>query len=126
MARPRTATNILDARGAFRQNPQRKRDGEPKPKSAFRKSAPAHLTPEQKAVWKEIVKQIPAGVLTGSDHAVVEIVVVLYALFRELGAAMPAAQLTRMASLMGRLGLDPSGRASLVVPKEKDTGFDDV
>lgn len=126
MARPRTATNILDARGAFRQNPQRARPDEPKPKTPFRKSPPAHLEPAQRAVWKELVKQIPAGVLTGADAAVVEVVAVLFAQFRELGAFMPAAQLTRMCALMGRLGLDPSGRASLVVPTEKANPFADL
>lgn len=126
MARPRTATNILDARGAFQKDPQRKRPDEPKPKTKFRKNAPAHLTAEQRSVWKELVRQIPAGVLTGADAAVVEITVVLFAQFRELGACMPAAQLTRMCALMGRLGLDPSGRASLVVPVEKANPFADL
>ena len=126
MARPRTATNILDARGAFQKDPQRKRPNEPKSTIAFRASAPAHLTAEQCAVWAELVTQIPAGVLTGSDAAVVEITAVLFAQFRELGADMPAGHLTRMCALMGQLGLSPSGRASLVVPVEKVNPFDDV
>jgi len=126
MARPRTATNILDARGAFKKNPNRKRTGEPTVDRPFRKSAPRQLTDEQKICWKEIVKACPAGVLTAADHLIVEVVAVLLAEFRRSGAEMSAAHLNRMTTQMGRLGLDPSGRASLTVDRPKANEFDDV
>jgi len=128
MGRPKTATNILDARGAFKKNPDRARPKEPKPKGKFRKTPPTHLTDLQKTCWKEIVKQVPPGVLTEADQVTFEIIVILFAEFRLKGAKMSAAHLTRMTAMMGRIGLDPAGRAGLVVDtgdKPNNTGFDD-
>lgn len=124
MARPRTATNILEMKGAFTKNPQRARKSEPKGKGTFRKTAPPHLNEEQKAVWREVVRLVPAGVLTGSDQVVVEIAAVLLEEFRRAGEDMHAARLTRLCALLGRLGLDPSGRASLAIEKPREDPFE--
>ena len=110
MGRPKTASNILDARGAFKKNPDRARPNEPKPKPKFRKTPPKHLTDLRKVCWKEIVKQVPAGVLTNADETTMAIISVLFAEFRTKGANMSAAHLTRMQAIMGRIGLDPAGR----------------
>ena len=126
MGRPRTASNILEARGRFAHDPQRRRPNEPKPKGKFPKKAPAHLAPDEIECWKQLAKTVPAGVLTAADILAVEVTAVLLAEFRRSGAEMSAAHLTRMTTLMGRLGLDPSGRASLVVETPKTNKFDQV
>ena len=82
MARPRTATNILEARGAFKANPARKRPSEPKVKEPFPTRPPARLAAEVRATWREIVKAVPAGVLTAADAIVVEMVAELLTEFR--------------------------------------------
>lgn len=128
MARPRTATNILEMKGAFKHDPQRRRPDEPKVSAAIRKTPPRNLTKEQKACWKEILKLAPEGVLTAADAISVEIVACLLAEYRHDPLLMPASRITRLTTEMKTLGLNPSGRASLVVPNPSRPAddFDDV
>ena len=126
MGRPRTATNILEARGAFKNHSERKRPNEPIPASAFPKRPPRHLTENERKCWREIVKLVPAGVLTSADTIAVEILSTLLVEFRAERAAMSTQKLLRMTALMSKLGLDPSGRASLSVDKPEANPFDEV
>lgn len=125
MARPKTPTNILDARGAFKKNPKRARPNEPEVKGKIDAAPPQHLDAHARMCWQEIKDTVPAGVLTASDTLIVEVVAVLLSEFRVARSTMSDGRLTRMTTLMGRLGLDPSGRASLVVEKPKDNPFDE-
>jgi hypothetical protein len=117
MARPRTATAILAARGAFKHDPQRARHQEPPGRAKFPKAPPSRLSADERKAWREIVKIAPVGVLTGSDTLVVEIVSVLLAEFRSDPQAFPTGRLGRLTAELGRLGLNPSGRAALQIPK---------
>lgn len=128
MARPRLPTKILEMRGTFRDHPELRRPREPKPKAGgFPARAPSHMTAAQRACWREVTQAAPDGVLTRSDVLVVEMTAVLLEEFRSQGASMSSARLNRLATLLGRLGLDPSGRASLVAaPVEKANEFADV
>lgn len=126
MARPKTASSILDARGAFRKNPQRRRPNEPKVTAQLRRTPPKYLTKEQKTCWKEVTKLAPAGVLTAADAIAVEVVACLLAEFRANPVGMPASRITRLTTEMKTLGLNPSGRAGLTVPSPpSDDEFDD-
>jgi phage terminase small subunit len=126
MPRPRTATKILEARGAFKKNPNRKRDHEPQSGLAFPKRPPSRLTPEQRAAWREVVRIAPGGVLTGADTVTVEIVAVLLAEFRADSRAFPTNRLARLTSEMGKIGLSPSARAGLEIHKPEFNEFDDL
>lgn len=117
MGRPRTASNILEARGAFAINPQRRRPAEPIVTDAFPTSPPDHLSDDERACWLDVVGICPAGVLTGADTLAAEVVAVLLAEFRVKRAEMSAANLGRLTMMMGKLGLEPSGRASLVASR---------
>jgi len=119
MSRPRTATNILEARGAFKKDPQRRRAKEPKAKGSFPKSPRRDLSPEQKKTWKEIVKRVPDGVLTDADIFCVEIAACLLAEFRKSPDNMIPARLTRLSTELGKLGLSPSERTKLFVLKKE-------
>jgi len=119
MGRPRKATNVLDLKGAFKKDPQRKRPDEPIPEGEFKTEPPEHFSDEEIAMWNELIKQAPAGVLTSADMFGFEVFVTLAVEFRVKGADMLAANMTRMCTLMGKFGLDPSGRASLIVVKPK-------
>ncbi len=77
MARPRTPAKILELRGAFKANPQRRR--EPVEALEFDGNPPAHLPPELTRAWRYIVEQVPPGVLTASDASAVEIMARLQA-----------------------------------------------
>lgn len=124
MGKPRTATNILESKGAFKKNPNRKRPNEPKVTNPFPTSAPEQLSDEQVACWNEIVSIAPAGVLTGADTIIVEIGACLLAEFREKQGAIDTARITRLTTELGKLGLTPSSRAGLTVDKPKGNEFD--
>lgn len=128
MSRPRTATNILEARGAFKNHPGRGKDRENEPISdiKFPKNPPKHLTAKEKSCWCEVVGMTPAGVLTGADVLIVEIIAVLLSEFRKYREEFQTARLTRLTSEMGKIGLTPSSRAGLTVQKTKGNKYDNV
>jgi hypothetical protein len=72
VARPRTPSNVLELRGAFKRNPQRRREPVA-PAGEFDPQPPAHMPQECARAWQWLVQQIPPGVLTASDHAAMEI-----------------------------------------------------
>ncbi len=121
MVRPRKPTKLLEAKGAFKANPQRSRPNEPDGKGAFPSKPPKHLALSCVDAWLEIVSIVPAGVLTGSDSIAVEISATLLSEFR-LGG-MPISRITRLVQELGKLGLDPSGRAKLSISKEQKNEF---
>lgn len=120
MARPRTPTNVLDARGAFKKHPERKRkDAETAgPLSA----APAHLTVGAMQAWQEIERSAPRDVLTDSDRLALELAANLLAQFRENPVEFPAAKLVRLEALLGKFGMTPADRAKVGGKKEAPKG----
>ncbi len=126
MGRPKTATNILQRTGAFKANPARKRPKEPKGKGHFPKAAPKHLSADEKAMWRDIVKRVPDGLLTNSDVYVVEMCAVLMVQLRQEGPKeMGSSLMTRLSSELKQLGLSPSARASLQIEPDKKSAFDE-
>ena len=125
MSKPRTATAILEARGAFKNHPERKRQQEPKPAAEFPEIPPEHLTNEQKATWQQIVDIVPARVLANSDILIVEIAACLLAEYRANPNEMVTARITRLTCELGKLGLSPSDRAGLEVYKPEYNDFDE-
>ena len=116
MARPRTATAILEARGAFKKDPQRARV-DPEPTGGLRKLPPANLTADQKKAWNRIVKVAPAGVLMNSDEIMLELAACLLAEFQADPGGMQTARLLRLETQLGKFGLSPSDRARIGVEK---------
>ena len=113
MARPRTPTNVLKLRGAFKKNPQRKRKDEPVDGRSIRRIT-ARLDTEKKA-YDLLVKSAVPGVLVQADSPAVWLCCKL--MVKIDGGdytASDAAQLTR---LFVSFGLTPSSRASLSVPE---------
>src|SRR5690348_16313859 len=82
MARPRTATAILEAKGSYLRNPGRRqaRALEPVPKPFG--AAPEHLHEEEKATWSEISAKLQPGVAGASDEAAFEVLCCLVVNFR--------------------------------------------
>jgi len=119
MTKARTATAILDARGAFRKHPERKRK-DPKVKSKFPRRAPSELTPVQVKCWHRIVKQAPDGILTGADQVTVHLAAVLWAEFVARPDEMPTARIAQLRGVIATLGMSPSDRAKLAVTPGKD------
>lgn len=85
MSRPRTPTQVLELKGAFDKNPQRRRR-DPSPAGPVG-SAPVSLNEAERKIWSEICRKAPDKVLTAADSFLLEIVCRLMFRFR-----MPIAQ----------------------------------
>src|SRR6185437_12718178 len=107
MPRPRTPTSILEARGAYVNHPERRADrvNEPQPSGPLG-DPPACLTPYQKAIWHELVAQIPSGVVGNSDRMHFELTVRLAAKIRRGVAKVSEASL--LERCLARLGMNPT------------------
>ena len=116
MPPPHIPTAVLDARGSFMRHPERKRTDEPKPKSKLTRRAPAHLTDDQKPLWKELMAMLPPGVAFNSDKWALVDLVVLEDQSRKGTISETAA--TRKLAYLGRFGLTPSDRAKVSVEPE--------
>lgn len=123
--RPRTPSNVLDLRGAFKKNPQRKRDEEPEAVGELG-DPPEHMEAGPRLMWHELKEAIPQGVATASDRFAFEVLCTLAGAYRESPLTFSADKLMRMEKLWGCFGLDPSSRAKLSVPKKgKKNEFED-
>jgi hypothetical protein len=117
----RTPTAILEARGAFIGHKSRRdaRAGEPVVTKKLG-SPPKTCTDEQKKIWREFAKIVPAGVATYADRWAVEIVVSTMAKFR--AGSITGAETGQLTSLLSRFGLTPADRSRVVAtlaPKEE-------
>src|SRR5215471_1512206 len=110
MGRRRLPTAILEARGSFLHDPQRRRAraNEPKPSGPLG-DPPTHLKADQKALWHELAGLLPRGVAGNSDRIVMELLCVLMAKFRR-GKAIPGEQ-KQIESLLGRFGMTAADRS---------------
>lgn len=71
MGRPRTPSNVLELRGAFAHNPDRRREDAPGA-GPFERDPPTHLTPDVVPAWSYLVARLPSVALTSSDEIAVE------------------------------------------------------
>jgi phage terminase small subunit len=115
MARPRTPTELLELRGAFRKDPQRRRSVGPKAAAGIGEP-PAHLKTEEAAIWHELVGNSPAGVLTSADRPVLEMLARLMAKFRE--DWLTGAEFSILKSCLTELGWTPAARSKVAAPAE--------
>lgn len=133
MARPRTPTVILEKRGAFQHDPQRKdaRSNEPVPAGPLG-DPPKRFTDLEKEAWSELQLIAPEGVLMISDRIMVEAYCTLVARLRgqkdQFGAPQPlkAAEFTLLMNILGKLGMTPSDRARIKIsekPAAKENRF---
>ena len=118
MARPRTPTNVLELRGAFKKDPQRRRE-EPKTVGVL-SDAPEYLDDEVRGIWDEFVGCAPIGVMTDSDRLSLEIACHLMREFRQNPVEFTAAKIGRLQALLGSFGMTPADRAKLASPGKSD------
>lgn len=120
MARPRTPTNVLDARGAFKKHPERARTDAPA--AGPLGNPPSHVTGDVLKAWREIAKSAPLQVLTESDRLALELAANLLAQFRLNPVDFPAAKLVRLEALLGKFGMTPADRAKVGGKKDAPKG----
>src|SRR5688572_11469254 len=110
MARPRTPTNVLDMRGAFKNHPERRKDRENEPVVLEPVGPPPEtFSEDQKKAWKDITERCAAGVLTRADSISVEIAAGLLARHRLM--PLTGTDLSQLNSLLGKFGMNPSDRS---------------
>ncbi len=122
MARNRTPSQILQIRGAYKKNPQRQRSTEPEA-ATFKKTAPVHLSSEQKKAWRELVKLIAPGVLQQSDRLILEQTAVLVAEWRNDTAGFKTSRYAVLQSCFSRLGMTPADRSRVAAPQRTTNKF---
>lgn len=125
MTRPRLATSILDARGSFKDHPERKRkrDGEPENMPELSKS-PRGFTPQERAIWREFTKCMHKGAVFEPDRYIVELAVRLITKMRNNWDEMTAAEMGRLQGALGQLGMSPAERSKLNVLKKPESAKD--
>ena len=122
MGRPRKPTALLEAAGAFKKNPSRRRTSEPIPREGIG-PAPEGRSPAFTAAWDELVDNCCPRVLANSDRLFLEVCAELIVEFREDPRAITAARLRLLTSCLNALGMSPSARASITAipePEEVD------
>ena len=86
MARPRTPSKILELKGAFIANPNRRRPAEPQFNSSI-PDPPDHLTEAARVEWARVVSILgPVGVLTAADMAILALYCQAYGRWQEAEA----------------------------------------
>lgn len=115
MPRPRTPTPILELRGAFDKNPNRRRPSEPKPEPLG--DPPDHLHDQARQAWVEIVSVSPAGVLGSMDRPLLEIASNLLAAHRNNPSETKG--LSILISCLSKLGMSPTDRSKVVVVEDE-------
>lgn len=122
MARPRTASNILELKGAFKRNPSRKREREHEPEAEGDIGpAPEWFSNGARQCWDEIVGLCHRGTLCKADRLIVEHAAHLLELLRTANWIAHPSLLIRFEAALGKLGLTPADRskvkAKLAPPK---------
>ena len=121
MPKPRTASSILEARGAFAKDPKRARV-DPVVSNPFPEVAPSHLNPLEVKCWHELRKCAPDGVLTGADVETVNVAACLLAESRADFAGMATARIGQLVTMLGKFGMSPADRAKLATKPVDDDG----
>ncbi len=111
MGRPRTPTAVLELRGAFRRNPNRRRKFEPRKLTALPEPRPS-LPKPVKAAWLEM--QSRGFWLTSADKFLVEIATKLMAGYRS--DQLKSGDVSMLIGLLSVIGFSPKERGSMDLP----------
>ena len=88
MARPRTPAKVLELRGAFLKNPDRRREDAPGA-APWSDEPPEHLTGPEIAAWREVVASLPKVALTATERLGVAQMARLWATLKATHPASP-------------------------------------
>jgi hypothetical protein len=116
MSRSRTATNVLQLRGAFAKNPNRARED-------ARTGRPLGDAPIQEPItfqqaWDYIASCAPSGTLDERDRLYVEVAAALFVEFRLNPFTMHPQRLGRLEMMMSKLGMTPVDSSRVSAPKK--------
>lgn len=112
---------MLELRGAFDKNPQRRRE-EPKVDRELG-PPPEHFDEKRRNSWAEIVSHAPEGVLTRSDRIAVEMLADLLTRYRASmtpeGEKFTSADRRDLMALLARFGMTAADRSRVAAPAGK-------
>lgn len=129
MARPRLTAVELRAKGVGPGSPNytRYRDrlaeaeapstAKPLPFKPLSKVPPAHLSPKQKQLWKRLLAQVPAGVLSRSHAVIVEVAVSLWEKVSE-NSAKPS-EISQLRVILESFSMVPNSKPHEAAPPAK-------
>jgi len=109
MARPRTPSNVLELRGAFKKHPARRRK-DPEGTAPFCESPPAHLPQGAVLAWGWVVARLPRIALYNCDEVAVEMAARLLAAY---WLTSDIDTLKELRQWLGKLGMFPVERAKI-------------
>jgi hypothetical protein len=113
MPRPRLPTAVLELRGAFKRNPNRKKDRQSEPiVTTSLPEPPGYLTPDTTEAWREMRER--GWWLTSADRFLVEIAATLMA--RYSGDNVKSGDVSLLIGLLGKIGFSPKERGALNLP----------
>ena len=118
MARHAQPREVAAAKGATRKHPERYRK-EPPASDYKLGDAPDHMTEAAKAVWFELQTYAPAGVLTGADRLILEILSNLLAEYREDPREFAVGKYVHMRGGLASIGMTVADRQKLGTEKAK-------
>jgi len=123
MSRPPMPSYLLEGRGAFKKNPNRKRVDAVDDRALG--DPPEHLNEAERAAWIELAGNALPDTLGRADRTTLELTVSLLLKLRS-GAAM-ASELSLLATQLAKLGMSPADRSRVVaIPKPKPNDFADL
>ena len=114
MARPALSHAVLEARGSFAANPDRKRNDPADDRGIG--PAPSHLSADLIAAWDEIVINTIPGTLGQADRIAVEACARLMLKMRS-GEAV-AGELSLLVNTLGKMGCLPADRNRITIKKK--------
>ena len=117
MSRPRKPTAQLELVGAFKKDPQRRRDAEPQCTEAV--MLPPVLSDNGKKAWEFLTACAVPGVLTKMDSAYLSLCAECLADIW-WGDKPSINNRRQVGAMLGKLGMTPSERSNITVPKEKE------
>ncbi len=125
MGKPRKPSAILEVNGAFKKNPNRRRNNEPKIDKPVGKP-PVYFDKEQVKMWNEIKASLVDGVALFSDKFSLELLCNTLVQYRRDPFTFTAADKSQLKAMLSHFGMSPSTRANIeiVQPKEHNP-FDD-
>lgn len=114
MPRPRTPTSLLVLNGGLAHDKKRyqNRTAEPVPAGDLG-PAPKHFDKPLKAIWKELVEQVPPGVLTIADRVILELACRLTLKMRT--QEFTSSNAAQLVSCLSRLAMTPADRSKTQV-----------
>jgi len=118
MPAQRIPTNILELRGSFKKDPQRRkaRANEPTGIPGLG-DAPERLSEAERTAWAEISQTCAAGVLTQSDRLALELAACLLAELWDTKREFHNARRRLLHSMLASFGMTPSDRSRVSVAK---------